>query len=379
MTWFTCRLGDVLTLKRGHDLPESQRREGDVPVVSSSGITGYHSEHRAKAPGVVTGRYGTIGEVFYIQEDYWPLNTSLYVVDFKGTKPRFAAYFLEYRLRNYQSDKAAVPGVNRNVLHEIKVRCPDEKVQERIADILSAYDELTENNQRRITLLDEAARQLFREWFVRLRFPGHERVKITNSLPEGWKRTALGGLCTLRAGSVFHPKYQGQNVGDMPFIKVRDLSSSNNQMAIVESDNWVSADECESFRGQPFPPGTVVFAKIGEGLRKNRVRFIVRETLIDNNLMGAVPTRVEESSLLYVHLAHYDFGANATGAAVPFLSAKALSQERFLVPSDPVLHQFNDIVGPVLQHCATLQKQSAEAARARDLLLPKLMSGEIAV
>ena len=71
------------------------------------------------------GRYGTLGEVFYLEEDYWPLNTALYVTDFKGNHPRFVAYFLESVLRNYQSDKAAVPGVNRNVLHELKVRCPD--------------------------------------------------------------------------------------------------------------------------------------------------------------------------------------------------------------------------------------------------------------
>ena len=129
MTWRATRLGDVLTLKRGHDLPQSQRQDGEVPVVSSSGITGHHSEPKAKAPGVVTGRYGTLGEVFYIEEDYWPLNTALYVIDFKGNRPRFVAYFLESVLRNYQSDKAAVPGVNRNVLHEIKVRCPDRMVQ----------------------------------------------------------------------------------------------------------------------------------------------------------------------------------------------------------------------------------------------------------
>ena len=188
MTWRTTRLGDVLTLKRGHDLPESQRQGGEVPVVSSSGITGHHSQPKAKAPGVVTGRYGTLGEVFYIEEDYWPLNTALYVIDFKGNRPQFVAYFLESVLRNYQSDKAAVPGVNRNVLHEIKVRCPDRMAQDRIADILSAYDDLIENNRRRMALLEDAARMIYREWFVRLRFPGHEHTRIVSGVPEGWER-----------------------------------------------------------------------------------------------------------------------------------------------------------------------------------------------
>jgi type I restriction enzyme S subunit len=177
MTWQTYRLGDVLTLKRGHDLPEAQRQDGEVPVVSSSGITGYHNESKAKAPGVVTGRYGTLGEVFYLEQDYWPLNTALYVTDFKGNHPRFIAYLLQSILRNHQSDKAAVPGVNRNVLHDLKVRSTDLMSQERIADILAAYDDLIENNRRRMTLLEEAARQLYREWFVRLRFPGYEHTR----------------------------------------------------------------------------------------------------------------------------------------------------------------------------------------------------------
>ena len=122
MTWRAQRLGDVLTLKRGHDLPDSQRQDGDVPVVSSSGITGYHNEPKAKAPGVVTGRYGTLGEVFYIEEDYWPLNTALYVIDFKGNRPHFVAYFLENVLRNYESDKAAVPGVRLQSAASISLR-----------------------------------------------------------------------------------------------------------------------------------------------------------------------------------------------------------------------------------------------------------------
>ena len=198
--WRDCRLGDVLTLKRGHDLPGETRIEGEVPVVSSSGITGFHNEAKAKAPGVVTGRYGTIGEVFYLDQDYWPLNTSLYVIDFKGTRPRFAAYFLRNVLKDYQSDKAAVPGVDRNVLHEIKVRAPDPTIQERIESTLAAYDDLMENKRRRIALLEESARLLYREWFVHLRFPGHEHIRITNGVPQGWERVPLGERVTLNYG-----------------------------------------------------------------------------------------------------------------------------------------------------------------------------------
>jgi type I restriction enzyme S subunit len=200
VSWQECRLGDVLTLKRGHDLPEWRRVDGPIPVVSSSGITGYHREAKAQPPGVVTGRYGTLGEVYFIDQEYWPLNTALYVSDFRGTHPRFASYFLKNTLRNFQSDKAAVPGVDRNVLHEMKVRAPDFPTQEAIASILAAYDDLIENNRRRMVLLEEAARQLYREWFVRLRFPGHEHARIIDGVPEGWERKTLGQHLTLNYG-----------------------------------------------------------------------------------------------------------------------------------------------------------------------------------
>lgn len=116
--WLLSRLGDVLELKRGYDLPAAARHHGGIPVYSSSGLTGFHSEARAQAPGVVTGRYGTIGKVYFVTEDFWPLNTTLYVSDFKNTEPLFAFQLLMLTDFNKFSDKAAVPGVNRNHLHE---------------------------------------------------------------------------------------------------------------------------------------------------------------------------------------------------------------------------------------------------------------------
>ncbi|WP_200900312.1 restriction endonuclease subunit S [Rubrobacter aplysinae] len=92
--WRSATLGDLVELKRGYDLPQRLRTQGTSPIVSSSGVTGYHSEAKVPGPGVVTGRYGTLGEVFYIADNFWPLNTTLYVRDFKGNDPRFVSYFL---------------------------------------------------------------------------------------------------------------------------------------------------------------------------------------------------------------------------------------------------------------------------------------------
>ena len=115
--WSVARLGDVLELKRGYDLPARARRAGTVPIVSSSGRSGWHDQAKAKAPGVVTGRYGTIGQVFLVSEDFWPLNTTLYVRDCKGNRLLHCYYLLSHLDFGKFSDKAAVPGVNRNHVH----------------------------------------------------------------------------------------------------------------------------------------------------------------------------------------------------------------------------------------------------------------------
>jgi type I restriction enzyme S subunit len=147
--WRECTLGDVIELKRGYDLPQRERRSGNVPIISSSGVTDYHAEAIVKGPGVVTGRYGTLGQVFYVAEDFWPLNTTLYVRDFKSNDPKFISYFL--RLVDFlaYSDKAAVPGLNRNHLHLAGVRFPVDVAEQRaIAHILGTLDDKIELNRR---------------------------------------------------------------------------------------------------------------------------------------------------------------------------------------------------------------------------------------
>ena len=165
--WRNATLGGMIELKRGYDLPQRERSRGEIPIVSSSGVTGYHSEAKVPGPGVVTGRYGTLGEVFYVADDFWPLNTTLYVRDFKDNDPRFVSYFLRSVNFLAYSDKAAVPGVNRNHLHQAQVRYPNNPAEQRaIAHILGTLDDKIELNRRTNETLEALARALFKSWFV---------------------------------------------------------------------------------------------------------------------------------------------------------------------------------------------------------------------
>jgi type I restriction enzyme S subunit len=151
--WERVPLGEVMTLQRGHDLPSQDRVEGDIPIVSSSGITGFHDKKKADAPGVVTGRYGTLGQVYYIDRDYWPLNTALYVTDFKGNPPLYILHLLKHALESIQSDKAAIPGLNRNVVHRMNVLRPPEALR-------AAFGDFAADVYRQISILAQQTQKL---------------------------------------------------------------------------------------------------------------------------------------------------------------------------------------------------------------------------
>jgi type I restriction enzyme S subunit len=151
--WSLCRLGDVMELKRGYDLPTAGRKPGPVPIVSSSGLSGWHDEVKAPGPGIVTGRYGTIGQVFLVREDFWPLNTTLYLRDFKGNDLLYCYHLLRLVDFSKYSDKAAVPGVNRNHLHEEPVVAAPVEVQECFAKIASSWLDLAAQNTAQVTTL----------------------------------------------------------------------------------------------------------------------------------------------------------------------------------------------------------------------------------
>lgn len=351
MTWKDATLGDVITLKRGYDLPNDSRVDGDIPVVSSSGITGYHNEAKTKAPAVVTGRYGTLGEVYYVDQDCWPLNTALYVKDFKGNRPKYIHYFLKNILKGMQSDKAAVPGVNRNDLHARKViYAESDSLQKSIEDLLSPYDELIENNRRRIQLLEDAARLLFKEWFIYLRFPGHEHVKITDGIPSGWGREKIGDILTLNYGKA---------------LKADDRIPG--AVSVYGSSGIVGTHNKDLVEG----PGIIVGRKGNVGA----VYWAPKEFWpIDTVYFVS-----SGQSNLYLYYALQYAGFINTDVAVPGLNREMAYSRKLLTPATSILDRFLKEVRPIRSQIEKLDEYNTKLERARDILSPRLMNGDITV
>ena len=164
--WEQRRLKDIAPLQRGFDLPKDKMTAGSYPVVMSNGINGYHSEYKVKGPGVVTGRSGTIGNVHYIDCNYWPHNTALWVTDFKGNHPHFIYYLYQKLNLNRFGTGSGVPTLNRNDIHSEVISVPSYEEQKIIAEIFCNFDQLITLHQRNLEKLQNVKKAYLNEMFI---------------------------------------------------------------------------------------------------------------------------------------------------------------------------------------------------------------------
>lgn len=333
----------------------------------------YVSEQKMRAdlfgnlahPGdVVFTQRGTLGQVALIPDesrfDAYVISQSQMKlsVDREKADARFIYYFFSSReavqkILN-QNSSSGVPHINLTSLRNFIVPVPPLREQHRIADILSSYDDLIENNQRRFALLEEAARMLYREWFVRFRFPGHEHVKIIDGLPEGWERRPLGSVLVLQRG--FDLPVGSRISGEVPVYGSTGIVGEHNAAKI----------ECPTLiTGRSGSLGTVCYTE--EPCWPLNTALWVKE-------FRAVSAFFAYFLLSSMNLAQYN-----GGASVPTLDRNVVHAVPVIVPPRPLAQVFDEQIQTLFAQEKLLTQQTQKLAQARDLLLPRLMNGEIAI
>ena len=270
-------------------------------------------------------------------------------------------------------NKATMASLNHDIIKRISLRIPTLAVQQDIADILSAYDDLIENNRRRMTLLEEAARQLYREWFVRPRFPGHEHTRITDGVPEGWEWRIIRDVAEVNQESLGN-SFDGE-------IEYVDISSV--------TPGQINETAAYDFRDAPIRArrvvrhGDIIWSCVRPNRRSHAVIWHPRSNLIVSTGFAVLTPRTVPTAFLYFATTTDAFVGylenHARGAAYPAVVAGDFERAELLVPSRTLLAFFNDFVEPILSQIHSLRDQNRKLHAARDLLLPRLMSGEIAV
>ena len=267
--------------------------------------------------------------------------------------------------------------LNQGILERIELPLPSLPVQRRIAGILAAYDELIENSQRRIKILESMARALYREWFVHFRFPGHENTRLVDDLPDGWTRRSLEEVAELKLGKMLDQK---KNRGELlPYLANVNVRWGEFDLRDLREMRF-EQDEIEAFG---LKAGDIVMCEGGEPGRCAVWKEQLPGMMIQKAIHRIRCRKNMDSSYLYQSLRHLGQSGHLatffTGATIKHLPREKLAKVKVVVPPAPLLDKFGDITASMEAQIHALQCQTQNLRRTRDLLLPRLLSGQIDV
>ncbi len=294
----------------------------------------------------------------------------------------FVYYAVKNVLPNIKSlDSGTASGrenVSKSAFSRMQVVIDDDiQIQHRIATILSRYDTLIENYQKQIKLLEEAAQRLYKEWFVDLRFPGYEDVKMVDGLPEGWERKTAQDFFTMSIGKTpprAEKEWFSTNAKDVPWVSISDMKDV---MFVNETSEKLTKEACEKFNVRIVPEGTILLSfKLTVGrVSISDIPVCTNEAIAHFVKDG---TNWREYTLLYLRNYHYDSLGNTSGISKA-VNSTIIKNMPFVMPSAGILDDFSNKISPMFDTIRKLSSQIRLLTEARDRLLPKLMGGEMEV
>ena len=374
MEWKEVRLGDILNFRRGHDLPHSAMKPGNIPVAGSNGVIGYHDTATPIKPILTIGRSGNVGKP-YFYEEAWAHNTTLYVDDFKGNDPKFLYYLCQTMPFANFGGGSAVPTLNRNHIHPLETKIPVKvEDQRRIASILSSLDRKIELNNKINADLEEMAQAIFKNWFVD--FEPFKDGKFVDSelgmIPEGWKVGTLGDFCKcLLGGTPSRSKEEYWN-GDVNWINSGEI----NKFRILEASEKITELGLSKSATKLLPKKTTVLAITGATL--GQVSLLEIDTCANQSVIGVL----ENTEVPYEYI--YPFIKDRiemliqhqTGGAQQHINKDNVESLIFLLPTINVLEDYISLVSPMYKRIESQCFENLYLSLLRDTLLPRLMSGE---
>jgi type I restriction-modification system specificity subunit len=350
---------------------------GEYPVYGGNGVRGYTDNYNFEGQCVVIGRQGAnCGNVKYFEGKAYMSEHAIVGVTHQEHDNRYFAYKLSMLNLGRFSGQAAQPGLSVAKLKTLKMTMPNFNIQYRIASILSAYDHLIENNTRRIRLLEQMAENLYKEWFVRFRFPEHEKVEMVNGLPKGWERTKLiKNIKTSSGGTPSRNKGEYYKNGTIPWIKTGELQDC----ILINTEECITEDAVNNSSAKLFPKGTLLMAMYGVNVGKLGISEI--EATCNQACCVFTPKQIDYKYYLFHYLKSIReyLLSISFGAAQQNLSQELIKSIRVLFPDEKTNISFVKEVEPLFKEISIIQQQNQLLTRQRDLLLPRLMSGKLEV
>ena len=339
--------------------------------------------HVMRKGDIVFSRRGDVTRRAYIdtKEEGWLCGTGCLLLRLEHPEcdNRYLVRFLGLReTRLYLTQRAigsTMPNLNQAILASVPVTLLPRKHQERIVDVLSAYDDLIENNRRRIQLLEQAARLLYKEWFVRLRFPGHERVEVKGGVPEGWERKAIADVCETVGGGTPSTKVSEYWDGNVTWIVPSDVTK-NNCLVLLDSERKITNKGVRESSAKLVPANTILMTS-----RASVGFFAIMDVEVSTNqgFINIIPHDEETRMYLLFNLMSRvtEIRSNAKGTTYPEISKGRFRQMDIIIPPKSLIGQFARFTSDTIKQIRYLKREILQLTKARDLLLPRLMNGEI--
>lgn len=325
-----------------------------------------------------------LGKISLVSSSDIPANTNQAVAIIRFNSSNIDLNYVYYYMTqkwynsyiNSLTAQAAQPNINLEQIGNLKLNLPDIKIQKKIANILSRYDEAIENNNKRIKLLEQMAQNLYKEWFVRFRFPGYENCEFKNGIPVGWKVEKLGNFCKITDGTHDTPAQVEEGI---PLVTGKAIRNGRIDFSIPYN---ISVEDHEKIKKRSgLKTGDILFSNIGTIGNVCLVNYD-REFSVKNMIIFK-PESINQSMYLF-YLLNSDsiqslFTAQTNGASQQFLGLDFMRRFKILLPSEEIIKLFGEKEVLFIQQINIFQQQNQNLAKQRDLLLPRLMSGKLEV
>lgn len=375
------RLSDLIVIKNGKN--HQALSKGPYPVYGSGGVMRYVSEYLYDGEAVLLPRKGTLSNIQYAKGKFWTVDTTYYAI---VNKDKADTHFLYYLLNHLDlsglDSGASIPSMTARTYYAIKIDLPDLTTQKRIANILSVYDDLIEANNRRIELLEQVAQELYKEWFVRFRFPGYENTKFEDGIPEGWEIKRIVDLFDITSSKrVYLADYVDAGI---PFYRSKEIIQLSQGQAITEP-LYISNAAYENFKskyGAPEKNDILITSvgTIGVSYLVDGHEFYFK----DGNLTWIKSGSNKVLSLFLFQWLNSQSGKqqllqSTIGTSQSALTIENLKKVKLLVPTKALIEDYYQKAHVMLEQKSALQMNNRNLAVQRDMLLPRLMSGKLEV
>ena len=397
MTWPTVKLGDVMTVGRGSS-PRPIKDErfftgGTIPWVKIADATasgkfiyqtnqhvndyGASFSRKLKPGALIFPASGTLGIPRFLGVEACIHDGWLYFSDYQGIDPDWL-YYRIILLKDYYEGiayGAAIQNINTDIVRNTEIQLPELATQRAMTAVLGAYDDLIATNQRRIALLEDAARRLYREWFVHLRFPGHESVPVRDGVPEGWLQGSAHDFISILSGGTPKTGIEHYWGGDIPFFTPKD---SPDAFYVLGTEKTLTESGLASCNSRFFAKNTTFITARGT---VGKVALAQKPMAMNQSCYALVPKQDYDNLFLFAAIkdAVEHFKQVAVGGVFDAIVVDTFKVIPFVLPDAAVTRAFGNAVRPLFQQVETLLLQNTQLAQARDLLLPKLMSGQLDV